>query len=70
MEPNNHETAATSSSAAASQPPPPHRKCYVLIAIAHGCLAAAAALEPVLLIAVSETLIAATYLYLASRPGG
>ena len=46
-----------------------HRKCYVLIAAAHGCIATIAALEPVLLIAASEALIAATYLYLASRPG-
>jgi hypothetical protein len=40
-----------------------------LIALAHGCLAAIAALEPVLPIATSEALIAVTYLYLASRPG-
>ena len=69
MEPNSHEAAATSSPTSASQPRPPHRKCYFLIAIAHGFLAGVAAWEPVLLIAASEALIAATYLYLASRPG-
>jgi hypothetical protein len=50
-------------------PHKPHRNAYALIAVAHACLAAIAALEPVLLIAASEALIAGTYLYLASRPG-
>jgi hypothetical protein len=52
-----------------SNPHGSHRNAYRLIAIAHGFLAGVAALEPVLLIAASEALIAVTYLYLASRPG-
>jgi len=63
MEPTTKATAAP----CANPPSLPHRHCYLLISLAHLCLAVIATLDPSYLIAASEALICGTYFYLADR---